>query len=139
MVPCKVLMTGAYGTSRECKDASSHAVVFAYIRASARMHAQQRPACTYKPVYDPVRTQLSLHNYICASARMHAQQRPACTYKPVYDPKPLDLSNIGALIITYTTLGAPYYNVNGPQNPVLIIQALYYMRKPRTPKHLKPT
>ena len=31
--------------------------------------------------------------------------------------------SIRALIISYTVLGAPYYDYNGPQNPILIIKA----------------
>ena len=40
----------------------------------------------------------------------------------------LVLVNIGAPIITYNTLGVPYYNSSrmNPPNPILIVKALYY-------------
>ena len=31
--------------------------------------------------------------------------------------------HMGALIVTYTILGVPYYEYNGPQNPILFIKA----------------
>ena len=43
-------------------------------------------------------------------------------------PRTIDVSNTGALIITYTILGAPFSNcgIMGPPNPLLIIMAPTY-------------
>ena len=45
-----------------------------------------------------------------------------------------NLPNIGALIIAYTILGAPY-NYNGPQNPILILKEGSYISLESLPRH----